>query len=94
MDHVTYMTEMREHYCNPVDVQLKSINIKSRITDVFEFLNYVHKIQLQPGTNYHLVSADSVSMYLSMDIEDTIKTVRAYLLDFFCATIQTSTLTC
>ena len=65
-----------------IDVQLQSIDIASRVKDVFELLDDLHNVKLKPNTDYRMVSADAVSMYSNMNIDDTIATVRAYLLEF------------
>ena len=51
-----------------IDVRLQSIEIKTRLKDVFKLLHELEKVKLQPNTKYHT----------NMDIQDTLETLEKY----------------
>ena len=48
---------------------------------MFKLLKNLQTIQLEPNTDYKWISADAISMYTNMEINDTINTVWLYLTD-------------
>ena len=59
-----------------IDVQLQSIEIKTRLKDVFKILHELEKVKLQLNTEYCLVSANAISMCTNMDIQDILETLE------------------